>query len=162
MKKGTVRTIPIMFLLNIITCGWYYIYWIYQTSSEIKSFTEREDLNPALDVILGIVTGGLYFKYWYYKYGKIVYKEIPLKVGMNNAEDKTMVLVIIDIAVAVIYFFNIFFNVLILTLKLISSPAKAEDLIILSTLFPTGLIFIVNISSLIMQEKLNNIWNKVQ
>ena len=162
MKKGTVRTIPIMLLLNIATCGWYYIYWIYQTSSEIKHFTEREDLNPALEVILGIVTGGLYFKYWYYKYGKIVYKEMPLKVGMNNTEDKTMVLVLIDITVAVIYFFNIFFNVLILTLKLISSPAKAEDLIMLSTLFPTGLIFIVNISSLIMQDKLNNIWNKVQ
>ena len=162
MKKGTVRTIPIMLLLNIATCGCYYIYWIYQTSSEIKHFTEREDLNPALEVILGIVTGGLYFKYWYYKYGKIVYKEMPLKVGMNNTEDKTMVLVLIDIAVAVIYFFNIFFNVLILTLKLISSPAKAEDLIMLSTLFPTGLIFIVNISSLIMQDKLNNIWNKVQ
>ncbi|MDO6995122.1 DUF4234 domain-containing protein [Brachyspira innocens] len=162
MKKGTVRTIPIVLLLNIVTCGWYYIYWIYQTSSEIKHFTEREDLNPTLEVILGIVTGGLYFKYWYYKYGKIVYKEMPLKVGMNNTEDKTMVLVLIDIAVAVIYFFNIFFNVLILTLKLISSPAKAEDLIMLSTLFPTGLIFIVNISSLIMQDKLNNIWNKVQ
>ncbi|ADG71482.1 DUF4234 domain-containing protein [Brachyspira murdochii] len=162
MKKGTVRTIPIMFLLNIITCGWYYIYWIYQTSSEIKRFTEREDLNPALEVILGIVTGGLYFKYWYYKYGKIVYKEMPLKVGMNNTEDKTIVLVLIDIAVAVLYFFNIFFNVLILTLKLISSPAKAEDLVMLSSIIPTGLIFIVNISSLMMQDKLNNIWDKVQ
>ncbi|WP_304331467.1 DUF4234 domain-containing protein [Brachyspira innocens] len=162
MKKCTVRTIPIMFLLNIVTCGWYYIYWIYQTSSEIKRFTEREDLNPTLEVILGIVTGGLYFKYWYYKYGKIVYKEMPLKVGMNNTEDKTMTLVLIDITVAVIYFFNILFNVLILTLKLISSPAKTEDLIMLSSLFPTGLIFIVNISSLIMQDKLNNIWNKIQ
>ncbi|PCG20525.1 membrane protein, partial [Brachyspira sp. G79] len=69
---------------------------------------------------------------------------------------------IIDIAVAVIYFFNILFNVFILTLELISSPAKSEVLIMLFTLFPTGLIFIVNISSLIMQEKLNNIWNKVQ
>lgn len=162
MKKGTIRTIPIIFLLNIITCGWYYLYWIYQTSYEIKRFTEREDLNPALEVILGIVTGGLYFKYWYYKYGKIVYKEMPLKVGMNNTEDKTMALVIIDIAVTVIYFLNILFNIFILTLKLISSPAEAEDLIMLFRLFPTGLIFIVNISSLIMQEKLNNIWNKVQ
>ena len=162
MKKGTVRTIPMVFLLNIVTCSWYYIYWIYHTSSEIRNFTEREDLNPALEVILGIVTGGLYFKYWYYKYGKIVYKEMPLKVGMNNTEDKTMVLVIIDIAVAVIYFFNIFFNIIILSLTLISSPAKIENLIMLFTLFPTGLIFIVNISSLIMQDKLNNIWNKAQ
>ena len=48
MKKGTVRTIPIIFLLNIVTFGWYYIYWIYQTSSEIRNFTEREDLNPAI------------------------------------------------------------------------------------------------------------------
>ncbi|EKV58039.1 DUF4234 domain-containing protein [Brachyspira hampsonii] len=162
MKKGTIRPIPIVFLLNIVTCGWYYLYWIYKTSSEIKDFTEREDLNPALELILGIITCGLYFKYWYYKYGKIVYKEMPLKVGMNNTEDKTIILVIIDILVAVIYYFNIMINVLFLTLVLYENALTEENLMNLFSLIPTGLIFIVNISSLIMQDKLNNIWKYIQ
>lgn len=160
MKKGTVRQLPIMLLLNIITCGWYYIYWIYKTSSEIKYFTERDDLNPSLEVLLGIITGGLYFKYWYYKYGNIVYKEMPLKVGMNNSENKTMMLVIIDLAVASIYFLNLIASIIILLIALNDPPINGDDLILLIRLIPTGIIFIVNISSLIMQDKLNNIWKQ--
>ncbi|ASJ21371.1 DUF4234 domain-containing protein [Brachyspira hampsonii] len=162
MKKGTIRSIPIVFLLNIVTCGWYYIYWIYKTSSEIKDFTEREDLNPTLEILLGIFTCGLYFKYWYYKYGKIVYKEMPLKVGMNNTEDKTIILVIIDILAAIIYYFNIMINVLFLTFVLYENALTEENLMNLFSLIPTGLTFIVNISSIIMQDKLNNIWKKIQ
>ena len=160
MKKGTIRQIPIMVVLNIITCGWYYIYWVYKTSSEIKDFTERDDLNPTLEILLGIVTGGLYFKYWYYKYGNIVYKEMPLKVGMKNTENKTMMLVLIDLAVAFIYFFNLILNVIILLIALNDPPINAEDLIFFIRLLPTSFIFIVNISSLIMQDKLNNIWKQ--
>ncbi|MCZ9838409.1 DUF4234 domain-containing protein [Brachyspira hyodysenteriae] len=151
-----------MVLLNIITCGWYYIYWIYQTSSEIKNFTKKENLNPIIEVLLGIVTGGLYFKYWYYKYGNIVYKEMPLKVGMSNTENKTMVLVIIDLIVAFIYFFNLIINIIILLIALNNPPINEEELIIFVRLLPTSLLFMINISSLIMQNKLNNIWKKAE
>ncbi len=162
MKKGTIREIPIIALLNIITCGWYYIYWVYKTSYEIKQFTKKEDLNPSLEIILGILTGGLYFKYWYYKYGNIVYKEMPLKVGMNNTENKTMMLVVIDIAVILIYFFNLIINIVFLLMELYSNGLNIEDFTMLLLLFPTGLIFIINPSSLIMQNKLNNIWKKAE
>ena len=167
MKKGTIRPIPLMLMLNIVTCGWYYIYWVYKTSSEIKYFMESEekysmkgDLNPALEILLGLVTCGLYFKYWYYKYGKIVYKKMPLKVGLNNTEDKTLVLVLIDIAVSAMLFFNVAFNTLMAIILFSESSGDPEDLWIFLRIIPTSLIYIVNISSLIMQDKLNNIWKK--
>ena len=161
MKKGTTRPIPIMLLLNIVTCGIYYIYWIYQTSVEIKMCSEREDLNPTIEILLGIITCGLYFKYWYYKYGKIVYKELPAKAGMNNAEDKTMVLVVIDIIIALMFWGGMILRVLLLA---IASYNSSDEELIYSFLYiiPSGLIYAVNISSLIMQDKLNNIWKHMQ
>lgn len=161
MKKGTTRPIPIMLLLNIVTCGIYYIYWIYQTSVEIKMCSEREDLNPTIEILLGIITCGLYFKYWYYKYGKIVYKELPLKAGMNNTEDKTMVLVVIDIIIALMWWGGMILRVLLLA---IASYNSSDEELIYSFLYiiPSGLIYAVNISSLIMQDKLNNIWKHMQ
>ena len=161
MKKGTIKPIPIMLLLNIVTCGIYYIYWIYQTSVEIKTCSEREDLNPTIEILLGIITCGLYFKYWYYKYGKIVYKELPLKAGMNNTEDKTMVLVVIDIIIALMWWGSMILRVLLLA---ITSYTSSDEELIYSFLYiiPSGLIYAVNISSLIMQDKLNNIWKHMQ
>ena len=47
MTKGTVRSVPMLVLLSIVTCGIYYLYWIYKTTDEIKNFMGREDINPA-------------------------------------------------------------------------------------------------------------------
>ncbi|MCZ9892183.1 DUF4234 domain-containing protein [Brachyspira hyodysenteriae] len=164
MKKGTIRPIPIMLLLNIVTCGIYYIYWIYQTSVEIKISSEREDLNPTLEILLGIITCGLYFKYWYYKYGKIVYKELPLKAGMNNTEDKTVILVVIDIIIALMWWGGIILRTLLFAITYAVGEYTSDEELIYSFLYiiPSGLIYAVNISSLIMQDKLNNIWKHMQ
>lgn len=102
MQKGTVRNIPILILLNIITCGIYYLYWIYKTTDEIKNFMGKDDINPSLELILTIVTCNIYTFYWYYKYGKMVYLEMTLKAGMDNSEDSSVLLVILNLFVAII------------------------------------------------------------
>ena len=119
MVKGTIRSVPMLVILSIVTCGIYYFYWIYKTTDEIKNFMEREDINPALELILSIVTCGLYTYYWYYKYGKIVYLEMTKKAGMDNSEDSTVLLVILNL-------------------------------------------FMYVISSAILQDKLNAIWNNAE
>ncbi len=101
MRKGTVRSVPMLVLLSIVTCGIYYLYWIYKTTDEIKNFMEREDINPALELILVLVTCNIYSLYWYYKYGKIVYLEMTAKAGMDNSEDSTVLLVILGLLVYV-------------------------------------------------------------
>ena len=102
MKKGTVRNIPILILLSIITCGIYYIYWIYKTTDEIKNFMEMEDINPSLELILSIITCGVYTFYWYYKFGKILYLEMTKKAGMDSKEDSTTLLVILNLFMYII------------------------------------------------------------
>ncbi|WP_300711718.1 DUF4234 domain-containing protein [uncultured Brachyspira sp.] len=97
MKRGTVRSIPMLILLSIVTCGIYYLYWIYKTTDEIKNFMEREDINPTLELILVLVTGNIYGIYWYYKYSKTVYSEMTAKAGINNSEDSTVLLVVLGV-----------------------------------------------------------------
>ena len=102
MVKGTIRSVPMLVILSIVTCGIYYFYWIYKTTDEIKNFMEREDINPALELILSIVTCGLYTYYWYYKYGKIVYLEMTKKVGLDNTEDNTVLLIVLNLLMFII------------------------------------------------------------
>ena len=102
MEKGSVRNPIQVILLSIVTCGIYYLYWIYKTTDEIKNFMGREDINPALELILVLVTCNIYSLYWYYKYGKIVYLEMTAKVGMDNSEDSTVLLVILGLLVYVV------------------------------------------------------------
>ncbi|AEM23453.1 conserved hypothetical protein [Brachyspira intermedia PWS/A] len=102
MTKGTVRSVPMLVLLSIVTCGIYYLYWIYKTTDEIKNFMGREDINPTLELILVLVTCNIYSLYWYYKYGKIVYLEMTAKAGMDNSEDSTVLLVILGLLVYVV------------------------------------------------------------
>lgn len=102
MVKGTVRSIPMLVVLNIVTCGIYYAYWLYKTTDEIKNFMERDDINPTLELVLSIVTCGLYTFYWYYKYGKILYLEMTKKAGMDSTEDSTVLLIVLNLFMYVI------------------------------------------------------------
>ena len=160
MKKGQVLQIPLLLMLNIASCGLFYYYWIYKTSKEIKDFTGKEDINPLIEVLLGFFTCGLYFKYWYYKYGKIVYKEMPAKIGIDNTEDKTIMLVLIDIIIFLAFFFNIIFSVIIFALSVNYIDDDVDKIFTILRVIPFSLIYIVNASSLILQDKLNNIWKK--
>ena len=52
MYKFTQRSPITIILLSIVTCGIYFIYWLYVTSKEINDALGREEINTVL-VILG-------------------------------------------------------------------------------------------------------------
>lgn len=66
------RSIAEVIILSLITCGIYYLYWIYAFSNDIKTYLDDETINPGLEVLLSIVTCGFYTIYWMYKYGKLL------------------------------------------------------------------------------------------
>lgn len=160
MKKGVIFPIHLLLLLNILTCGLFYYYWIYKTTKEIKDFTGKEDINPLIEVLLGFFTCGLYFKYWYYKYGKVVYKEMPNQIGMDNTEDKTVMIVLIDIVIFIALFLNIIFSAIIFAISVNYIDNDIDRIFAILRVIPFSLIYILNASSLILQDKLNNIWKK--
>ncbi len=84
--KGEVRNPMQVWILAIVTCGLYGLYWWYVVGNELKAYLGREDLNPAMDVIIALLCG-LYLYYLPIKYGKLI-QEAQQRAGMPNAEDQ--------------------------------------------------------------------------
>ena len=42
MTKGTVRSVPMLVVLSIVTCGIYYLYWIYKTLKNREANNDEE------------------------------------------------------------------------------------------------------------------------
>lgn len=77
MEKIKYRNMVVQILLLIITFGFYYIYWFYQTSRELQIKTGDPDVRPVIwTVLLFIPLGNLFA--WY------MYCDIYAKVGTER------------------------------------------------------------------------------
>jgi len=79
MARGTVRSIPAVIVLTIITCGLYGLVWYYEVSRELQEVTGQTDTSPGLEVLLIVLTCGLYVVYWWFKYGKMLAEAQSIK-----------------------------------------------------------------------------------
>jgi hypothetical protein len=84
--KGEVRNPTTVWLLALVTCGLYGLYWYYTMGNELKNYLGKEDLNPVMDIVIGLVCG-LYMLYMPIKYGKII-QEAQMRAGVPNPEDQ--------------------------------------------------------------------------
>ncbi|HEY3266851.1 MAG TPA: DUF4234 domain-containing protein [Armatimonadota bacterium] len=94
MTNGRVRSIPVLVLLSIVTCGLYPLVWYYEVSGELQDATGRIDTSPGLEVLLMILTCGLYTIYWWYKYGRLAAEAEALR-GLP-VRDNAVVLCVIS------------------------------------------------------------------
>ena len=85
---------------------------------------------------------------------------MPIQIGLNNIEDKTVMIVLIDIVVFLVWFFNIIFSIIVLALSVNYIDDDIDRIFAFLRVIPFSLIYIVNASPLILQDKLNNIWKK--
>lgn len=84
--KGKVRNPTTLWVLVIVTCGLYGLYWYFIVGRELKNYLGNDELNPALDVLFC----ALCFVYVYYlpiKYGKLIH-EAQVKAGITDAENR--------------------------------------------------------------------------
>lgn len=54
------RSGAMVIVLMFVTCGIYFFYWIYKTSSELRDALGDTSINPGTDLLLTIVTCGLW------------------------------------------------------------------------------------------------------
>lgn len=95
MQKGQVRSVAMVVLLGIITCGIYSFYWIYATSKEVAVASGEKD-NAGMELLLCLVTCGIYMLYWYYKYSQ---KTVALGEQENAGVDQNLPILALILAV---------------------------------------------------------------
>lgn len=89
-------SIPLLIILSIVTCGIYYLYWMYKTANDLKTVTGDPTINPGVDILLSLITCGIYSAYWHYKYAKIVY-QLQINYGVPNPQDNAVLNVVLSI-----------------------------------------------------------------
>lgn len=67
----TPRSIPVAIILSIVTCGIYFLYWMYMINNEVNDLAQDPTApGGGMVILLAIVTCGIYTWYWYYKMGE--------------------------------------------------------------------------------------------
>lgn len=102
MYQGRVRSIPMLILLSIFTCGLYPLVWYYEVSGELQDALGRRDIGPGAEVLLIIVTCGLYAVYWWYKYGRML-AELQASRGLPVRDNSVMLCVLSALAPYVLW-----------------------------------------------------------
>ena len=64
MQKGQVRNPIVVYILTLVTCGLYGLFWIKTTSEEMNAALGREEFNPTMEVVLSLVTCGIWMLWW--------------------------------------------------------------------------------------------------
>ncbi len=90
------RSPALVIVYTIITCGIYFIYWLYVTSKGLKLYLELgDDVNPTMELVLSVICFP-YVIYWFYKYGKLTY-EAQKKAGIASASDESTLYLVLSL-----------------------------------------------------------------
>jgi hypothetical protein len=87
------RQPAVMLILSIVTCGIYYLYYVYAATQDCNDFTRRQEQSPGTEVVLTIVTCGIYNLYWDYRMGKRL-AEMCMMVGLPITDNAVLYLVL--------------------------------------------------------------------
>lgn len=63
------RSIGMIILLSLVTCGLYTIYWMYTVTEEISYLTDDPTFSGGKVILFSLITCGIYNFFWYYAVG---------------------------------------------------------------------------------------------
>jgi hypothetical protein len=95
MRVPSSRSPVTVLLLTLITCGIYYLFWVYQTSKDVDDFLGETDIPPIAHVLLFIISGTLYGFFWDYWIAQKLIK-MQRRVGVPE-KDNTVLYLALDI-----------------------------------------------------------------
>lgn len=89
------RSLISVLLLTLVTCGIYYLFWVYETARDMDELLGESDIPPAVHVLLFLITGTL----WGYAFDVLTARKIArlqAKFGLP-IQDNTLLYLIFDI-----------------------------------------------------------------
>ena len=92
MQRGKVRHPVLVYVLNMLTCGIYGIYWFFVTCEDINRGLGRKEHNPIVDFVLAIVTCGLWWIWWSWKASESIV-ELQEKWGVTPKMDAAILFI---------------------------------------------------------------------
>ncbi len=66
MKRNVISC----FLLTIVTCGLYGLYWMVVLTDDVNYLSEEDSTSGIASLLLVIITCGFYYFYWSYQIGE--------------------------------------------------------------------------------------------
>ncbi len=97
-RAGTTREPALVLIFGLVTCGLYYLWWMYETAREIQEFLGEPDISPGVEILLMFITCGIYAIYWDYKYCQKI-AQMRSMVGLSP-DNQALLCVILNVFVA--------------------------------------------------------------
>ena len=91
--KGTVRSPIMVIVYSMLTCNIYGIWWFYTILTELKNYTQDEEINPTTQIILMLVLSCIWMFILPYKIGKWIVKAQKL-AGLPEEDKSTTWLIL--------------------------------------------------------------------
>lgn len=102
IKRPGLRVEPaIVLLLSIVTCGIYYLIWMYRVSSEVQEALGEPDTSPALDVLLTVISCYLYSIFWDWKVAQKIAR-IQENCGIKSENNSVLYLILNFVGLGVV------------------------------------------------------------
>ena len=98
---GERRDPALVLVFTLLTCGFYYWYFLYKVSEETQRFLGEPDTSPGVEVLLCLATCGLYIFYWDYKQAQKIAR-MQQMVGLPVVDNGILYLVLNLLAVGFI------------------------------------------------------------
>lgn len=64
------RSVAMVIILSLLTCGIYTIIWYYQVSEDLRYLTGDNSMSGGKTILLIFITCGIYTLFWYYIVGQ--------------------------------------------------------------------------------------------
>lgn len=88
----TERSPAIVIVLSLLTCGVYFLFWIYSTTSELRDGLGDPEIKPGLDVTLCVLTCSLWSIFVMYRNAQKVHAALLSRDPYAKDQSETVVL----------------------------------------------------------------------
>lgn len=98
MRWGVIqeRSGVTVVLLSFVTCGIYYLYWLYTTDRELAEALDDPEIKPGQDLLLTLVTCGIWSVYVEYRNAQKIHS--ALLTRDPYARDQSQAVLLLDLA----------------------------------------------------------------